>query len=70
MSKHTMKRHGFGTYEYRGHVINRIPCYDNDSKCSHWDILDKFGYVVDAANTLAGCRCLIDRWCNHQGEIA
>ena len=68
MSKHTMKRLGFGSYQYRGYTITRVPCYDNESKCSHWDILDKSGYVVDAANTLAGGRCLIDRWCDDQGE--
>ena len=69
MAKHTMKRLGFGDYQYRGYTITRVPCYDNESKLSHWDIFDKSGYVVDAANTLAGGRCLIDRWCSDQGEV-
>ena len=68
MAKHTMKRLGFGDYQYRGHMINRVPCYDNDSKFSHWNILDEPGCVVEAANTLAGCRYWIDRMCNDQGE--
>jgi hypothetical protein len=68
MSKHTMKRLGFGDYQYRGYAIDRVPCYDNERKFSHWNILDEYRCAVDSANTLAGCRCLIDRWCDDQGE--
>jgi len=66
MVKHTMKRLEFGDYQYRGHEINRVSCYDN--KSSHWNILDKSGCVVEAANTLKECRYWIDRMCNDYCE--
>ena len=68
MAKHTMKRLGFGNYQYRGYTIDRVPCYDNERKFSHWNILDKSGCVVEAANTLKECRYWIDRMCNDYCE--
>ena len=64
MSKHTMKRDGFGGYEYRGYAIDRIPRYDNERRFSHWNILDKSGCAFEAADTLKECRCWIDRMCD------
>jgi len=62
MSKHTMKRLGFGDYKYRGHVIRRVINGDTD-RFSHWNILDKSGCLVEAADTLKECRYWIDRMC-------
>jgi len=68
MSKHKMTRNDVGGYQYRGYTIDRIPCYDNESKFSHWNILDKFGCVFESANTLKECRYWIDRMCNDYCE--
>ena len=68
MSKYKMTCNDVGGYEYRGYTIDRISCYDNESKFSHWNILGRSGCLVEAANTLKECRYWIDRMCNNQGE--
>jgi hypothetical protein len=67
MSKHTMKRLGFGDYKYRGHVIRRVINGDTD-RFSHWNILDEFGNAVESANTLRECRYWINKMCNDHSK--